>query len=78
MNGSMCLYFVHKQMYDCDKVDLKKFQNISCITYIGETFLWEMFDGLKSGGEKLCYCRLKRGRSVPAREDSGIDERLLM
>lgn len=42
-------------------------------------FFWEMFDGLKSvGGGILCNCRLKRGRSVPAREDAGIDECFLM
>ncbi len=59
MNGSMCLYFVHKQMYDCDRVDLKKFQNITCITYVGETFLWEMFDVLKSGGRKALLLQIK-------------------
>ncbi len=41
-------------MYVCDRVDLKKFLNITYITYVGETFLWERFDGLKSvGGEPL-------------------------
>lgn len=36
----------------CDRIDLKKFLNITSIKKPAlKTFLWEMFDGKKSVGE---------------------------